>query len=41
MPWCMGQVLSGWESIVNRVAKREVGEKIVCGKSAMGGGIVK
>ena len=38
----MGQVLSEWESIVNRVAKREVGEKIiVCGKSAIGGGIVE
>ena len=31
----VGEVLREWESIVNRVAKREVGEKmIVCGKSA-------
>ena len=30
-----GEVLREWESIVNRVAKREMGEKlIVCGKSA-------
>ena len=31
----VGEVLREWESIVNRVAKREVGKKmIVCGKSA-------
>ena len=31
----MDEVLREWESIVNRVAKREVGEKMsVCGKSA-------
>ena len=31
----VSEVLREWESIVNRVAKREVGEKmIVCGKSA-------
>ena len=31
----VGEVLREWESIVSRVAKREVGEKmIVCGKSA-------
>ena len=31
----VGEVLREWESIVNRVAKRKMGEKIiVCGKSA-------
>ena len=31
----VGEVLRVWECIVNRVAKSEVGEKmIVCGKSA-------
>ena len=32
----VGEMIREWESIVNRVAKREVGKKmIVCGKSAM------
>ena len=31
----VNEVLKGWESIVNRVAKREVGDKmIVCGRTA-------
>ena len=31
----MNEVLREWESIVNRVAKREVGDKmIVCGRAA-------
>ena len=36
----MGEVLREWESIVNRVAKREVGEKMIV-VSQLGGGIVK
>lgn len=36
------EVLREYENIVNRVTKREVGEKMkVCGKLAIGGGIMK
>ena len=38
----VSEVLQEWEGVVNRVAKMEVGEKvIVCGRSAIDGGIVK
>ena len=33
--WLVNEVLEDWERIVNRVAKTEVGEKmIVCGRAA-------
>ena len=37
----VSEVLEDWESIVNRVAKAEVGEKVVVCGGQLGGGMIR